>query len=101
MDISKIKQKIKEKWPNDYTQEHTLGVTLEDIEKLSNTLRSEFEKFLETDELPKIEVQGWSLKRLTQEKSLHPVGAFLMLDWLQKEPEKAIRSLERGFDIVG
>ena len=32
MDISQIKQKIKVKWPSDYAQEHTLNVTLEDIQ---------------------------------------------------------------------
>ena len=97
MEISQIKQKIQEKWPNDYTQEHTLNVTLEDIEKFSNTLRIEFEKFLETGELPKTEVEGWNFEKLIKEKSLHPVGAFIMFDWLQREPEKARGALERGF----
>jgi hypothetical protein len=100
MEISQIKKKIQEKWPNDYTQEHTLVVTLEDIEKFPKLLRTEFEKFLETGDLPKLEIEGWNLKRLTQEKSLHPIGAFTMLDWLIREPEKAKAALDRGFDSI-
>ncbi len=98
MEILQIKQKIREKWPNDYIQEHALLVTLEDIEKLSEPLRTEFEKFLETGDLPDLEVEGWNLERLMKEKNLHPVGAFLMLDWLKKEPQKAKQILARGFD---
>lgn len=100
MEISQIKQKIQEKWPNDYTQEHTLALTLEDIKKFSGSLRIEFETFLETEDLPKLEIEGWSFKRLVQEKSLHPIGAFIMLSWLQREPEKAKAALDRGFDSI-
>ena len=100
MEIPQIRKKIQEKWPKDYQQEHTLTATLEDIGKFPEALRIEFEKFLKTDELPKIDIESWSLENLIKEKSLHPVGAFIILDWLQREPEKAKRALERGFDSI-
>lgn len=45
MGISQIKKKIQEKWPHNYTQEHALAVTLENIEKFPKLLRTKFEKF--------------------------------------------------------
>jgi len=91
---------IQEKWPEDYIQENTLAVTLEDIEKFPKLLRTEFEKFLETGDLPKFEIEGWSFKRLAQERSLHPIGVFIMFGWLQREPEKAKAALNQGFDAI-
>jgi hypothetical protein len=99
MEISEIKKKIQEKWPNDYTQEHTLAVTLEDIEKIPEPLKTEFQNFLQTGELPKTEKDGWSYPKLI-EFGFHPLGAFLMLNWLDREPEKAKKALARGFDSV-
>jgi hypothetical protein len=100
MDKAQIKQKIQEKWPNDYMQEHTLEVTLEDITKFSAPLLHEFENFLETGEPAKMEIEGWNYEKLTKERGLHPVGAFITLDWLLREPEEAKKALERGFDSI-
>jgi hypothetical protein len=99
MDISEIKKKIQEKWPNDYTQDHALAGTLEDIEKFPELLKTEFQNFLETGELPKTERDDWNYPKLIK-IDFHPVGAFLMLDWLDREPEKAKKALARGFDSV-
>jgi hypothetical protein len=48
-----------------------------------------------------MEVEGYSLARLVRDYALQEPGAFLMLDWLLKEPIAAKAALARGFDSVG
>ncbi|MFA6184379.1 MAG: hypothetical protein WC682_04755 [Parcubacteria group bacterium] len=47
-----------------------------------------------------LECEGYTLDKLIKEHSLMPVAAFLTLDWLIKEPEKAKRFLEKGYDMI-
>lgn len=49
---------------------------------------------------PDLEVHGYSVKRLEEEHGMTPIAAFLTLDWLVREPERAQRSLEKGHDRV-
>ena len=42
------------------------------------------------------EVGEYSLKRLQEERRMNYPAALLTLDWLIKEPEAALRSLNRG-----
>lgn len=47
-----------------------------------------------------LEVKGYTLKRLIKEYGFLPLAAFLDIDWLIREPEKASRALSEGYDIV-
>ena len=42
------------------------------------------------------EVGEYSLKRLQEERRMNYPAALLTMDWLIKEPEAALRSLNRG-----
>jgi hypothetical protein len=45
-------------------------------------------------------VEGYTVQRLMEEHGMNPIAAFLTLDWLMREPEKAKVSLARGHDRV-
>ncbi len=97
MNLSEIKQKIQEKYP-DY-KDHTLEVAIEDIPHLTDSLRKELETFLQTGEYPKTEAEGYDFKKLL-DMGFHPLGAIFNLDLLIKEPEEAKQIMKRGFDRI-
>ncbi|HTK09753.1 MAG TPA: hypothetical protein VL485_21455 [Ktedonobacteraceae bacterium] len=47
-----------------------------------------------------LEAQGYTLQRLMDEHNFRPVGAFLTMDWIMREPDQALRALARGYDRV-
>jgi hypothetical protein len=47
-----------------------------------------------------LSVAGYSMERLMREHAMKPIGAFLTLDWLLREPDQAIKSLKHGHDRV-
>ena len=49
---------------------------------------------------PDMCVAGYTVDRLTHEHGMTAVAALLTLDWLIREPEKAVASLHRGHDHV-
>lgn len=99
MDRIQIKNLINQKFPNKY-HEQGLTVVLDKIESFSSLLREEFEKYLTTGEEPSLEIAGYSFKILKEEHGMNAIAAFLTLDWLSREPEKAVASLKRGHDTV-
>jgi hypothetical protein len=67
---------------------------------LNPSLKSAFEDWWYTGELPDDEIEGYTVDKLMKEHSMNPVAAILTLDWLLREPERAKASLDRGHDIV-
>ncbi len=67
---------------------------------LQPQLRSPFERWWRTGEMPEIEIEEYTLDRLMSELSLNPIAAFLALDWLIRQPQQAKQSLKRGFDRI-
>lgn len=47
-----------------------------------------------------LEIEGFSLARLMNEHQMKPIAAFLTMDWLLREPQKAATSLRRGHDNI-
>lgn len=47
-----------------------------------------------------LEIEGYSMERLINEHGMNPIAAFLTLDWLLREPQKAKQSLQKGHDQV-
>src|SRR5213076_2012050 len=43
-------------------------------------------------------VQGYTLQRLIDEYDLEPIGAFLTIGWLIREPDVALQALSEGYD---
>ena len=48
------------------------------------------------EKLPQIIIEGYSYKTLVENYGMKPIGAFLTLDWLIREPQKALTSLKKG-----
>jgi hypothetical protein len=72
-------------------------------DKLANStsqIQTIFNKFWEDGNVPDIEVEGYTISDLTEEHGMKPIAAFLTLDWLIREPEKAKASLQKGHDYV-
>jgi len=68
----------------------------EKIQKLSPEIYSAFEEWFNTGKISEIEVEGYTVASLrAKKKQMNAVGAFLTLDWLKREPEKAKFALEQ------
>lgn len=46
---------------------------------------------------PQMSAEGWSVSRLENEFRMNAIAALLTIDWLRKEPGKALAALNEGF----
>lgn len=67
---------------------------------LSSPVAEAFMTWWRSREVPEIEVEGYTVASLMQRQGMNPIAAFLTLDWLFREPERARASLRRGHDRV-
>lgn len=44
--------------------------------------------------------EGYTVKGLIKDYSMNPIAAYLTLDYLEKQPDEAKKSLKKGHDIV-
>jgi len=70
------------------------------ILNLQPELSQPFEEWWTTGDIPSLNIEGFSLEDLETNHSMNTIAAFLTLDWLIREPEKARTSLNRGHDHV-
>lgn len=70
------------------------------LDELDASIAPSFLKWWSQGTEPNVEVHGYSVQRLEQEHGMNPIAAFLTLDWLVREPERALESLRRGHDRV-
>lgn len=75
---------------------HMLETTIAKLNKLQPNIAESFESWLNEGKLPKIEIEGYSYRILVNDYGMKPVGAFLTLDWLCRDPQKASLSLKKG-----
>ena len=75
-------------------------ITAVDLTSCSSTVWDGFSRWWQTGALGPPEVEGFSAAQLVRDHSLHPPAAFLMLDWLLKDPSAAKAALARGYDSV-
>lgn len=92
MERSEIIRILKEEGYPDFILEKTANK----VEALSPEIATKFGEFCVHGILPKIEIEGYGYKRLVEEFGMKPVGAFITLDWLTREPEKAKDALRKG-----
>ncbi|MBI2635166.1 MAG: hypothetical protein HYW79_01325 [Parcubacteria group bacterium] len=95
-----IKQLIKEKFPDTYSEEQLDEIIEKKIARFPSFLFTPLQEFLTEGKEPNIEVEGYSFKDLTSEHGIQPIGAFLTLFWLYKEPDHAKEALKKGHDDV-
>jgi prophage antirepressor-like protein len=75
--------------------ETTVNRVAEALAQFQEPLASAFINWWESGVLPTIELEGYTISRLQKERGMNPIAAFLTLDWIQREPEKALRSLSK------
>ncbi len=76
--------------------EFMLEQTADKIEHLSPNIAKAFEDWADKEVIPTMDVCGYSYGKLIKEFNMRPIAAFLALDWLTREPEKASEALKRG-----
>lgn len=59
-------------------------------------IRQAIENFLSSNEITEIQVDEFEVNNLIQNFKLHPVAAYLWLDWFTREPIMAKRFLQKG-----
>lgn len=67
------------------------------IDALSPEVRASLENWLETGSLESPEYAGYTVQTILQKHPYKEIGAFIMLDWLKKKPEDALKSLNAPF----
>lgn len=76
--------------------DYMLEQTADKLERMDGRLVGAFEEWVDNNVTPSIEIEGWNYDKLIQKFKMRPVAAFLALDWLIREPEKAAKALKRG-----
>ena len=75
---------------------HLVESTIAKLNKLQPIIAESFDLWLNQGKLPDIDVEGYSYHILVNDYGMKPVGAFLTLDWLCRDPQKALLSLKKG-----
>ena len=75
--------------------------TARDLIGCSPDVWEAFSRWWQTGDFGPLEVEGFSAAQLVRDHGLLAPGAFLMLDWLLKNPNAAKAALTRGHDSVG
>lgn len=73
-----------------------LEKTADKIVNMSPSLKEAFDDWIKNGVEPSFEIKGYTFASLMEDFKMKPVGAFITLDWIMREPEKAIESLNRG-----
>ena len=68
-------------------------VTADDLLSLSPQLQPALSKWLEKRELTNVEVQGFSIKQLMEQRGYTFPSALISMDWLLTEPDIAKKEL--------
>jgi len=97
MNPKQIEKILQEKFS--YSGEN-LKVALQEIEKTSDEIKKAIETFLQTEKITEISREGYTVEKLMKEHGMNPIAAYLTLDFLEKEPEKAKESLKKGHDWI-
>ncbi len=92
MERSQIIEILKEEAYPEYMIEQTTNK----LENLEPEIKMAFEQWHIDGTIPTITLEGYTYQDLVKLYGMKPVGAFITLDWLKREPEKAAKALERG-----
>jgi len=77
-----------------------LKVLLPKIELMSEELRNAFENWLESGQIPTMNIEGFTIESLIASHRLSPIAAFMTLDYLRRKPQEAKDALQKGYDRV-
>ena len=69
------------------------------VEKIGNfcpKVKNAFEQWMKTGNQCNLVIEGYGFRDLSKKYGMTPVGAFITLDWLYREPQKAKSNLMKG-----
>lgn len=75
---------------------HMVETTIGKLNRLQPIVAESFKSWLKEGVIPDFEIEGYSYRVLINDYGMKPVGAFITLDWLCRDPQKASLSLKRG-----
>lgn len=75
---------------------HMIANTIVKLNNLADPIKKSFEYWCQSGIIPTDSIDGYDFLTLTQNFHMKPVGAFLTLDWLTKEPKEAKIALSKG-----
>ena len=90
------RNKVRDILIQEHYPEFMIEQTLIKIEKFNPTIMNEFEVWVETQKSPKLTVEGYDFSCLINKYGMHPIGAFITLDWLTRDPQNAVNALKKG-----
>jgi len=73
--------------------EHVADVTADDLMSLSPQLQAALAKWLDKREVTNVEVLGFSIKQLMEQRGYTFPSALISMDWLLTEPDIAQKEL--------
>lgn len=76
--------------------EYMIEQTADKVEDFESEIISAFEQWHLDGTIPSIALEGYTFQELVSLFGMKPVGAFITLDWLKREPERASKALEKG-----
>jgi hypothetical protein len=97
MDREKLKNLIQLRFPDGYKS--GMDLTINDVCGMDSEVQRRTMKFLETGEVEDVEIEGYTIKKLT-EMGMNALAAFLSQNWLLKNPDEAKAMLKRGWDSI-
>ena len=59
------------------------------INKMDPQLQNDLLRWDKIGDYPDREIEGFTVSGLVENVGMHPIGAFLMMDWLLREPDEA------------
>lgn len=75
-------------------------ILFEQYIQADSTIQKALEDYKESKKIPEIKVEGYSVQILQEEQHMNIIASLFTLDYLIKDPQKAIRSLKKGHDSV-
>lgn len=75
-------------------------LVIEKILQMQPVILAEFREWWQKGTVSELEIEGYTVKGLMEEHGLNQLAAFITLDWLVREPDKAKACLRRGYDLI-
>lgn len=97
MDERAVAQRLQEEFGY---PEHGAEVVARKIIALGSPVQEAFQEWWSCGAEPDLEVHGYTVQRLRDEQGLSTIAAFLTLDWLRREPDRALDVVKRGPERV-
>lgn len=97
MQTQELLEKILTQFPTYQEQKETIDGKLN---LLAPDIKNSLEEYFNTTTISNIQVEGYTLQKLMEKHGMNIVAAHLTLDWLRKEPIKAMASLKKGHDLI-